>query len=184
MDQSTFAVNRINFLDALKAIRKISPKLFNSGVAKINVLPEHIELHVVGITKYLKARTENYFDVYIPLRFLYSYASTLKLEELSFTVSKGQLQCGISTVSSPEIYIRDIFHASDDNMPINFDDFDLLKYASATPEEELIRIHLAMKVLKAKSRMKSNLTEALQQLKQYRITYEDLEKLITQKFTP
>lgn len=174
----------MNFLNALKAIRKISPKYFNSGVAKINILPEQIELHVVGVTKYLKAKTENYLDVYIPLRFLYSYASTLKQEELSFTISEGQLQCGISTLSSPEICIRGIFQAKDDDMPINFDDFDLLKFASATTEEELIRYHLAMKVLNAKSRMKSHLTEALQHLGQYRITYEDLEQLITKKFTP
>ena len=91
METTTFILDRKKFNTELVSIKKLTPKFFKTGVAQIHVLPEQIELHVVGITKYISAQTEGYFDVFIPLRLLYAYSSTITTPELKYEVKNGEI---------------------------------------------------------------------------------------------
>jgi len=78
--------------------------------------------------------------------------------------------------------IRGIFNTNNDVMPLNANDFDLLKYASKASPLELDDFGLTQKVKDAQEKLTIRLHEALALLDQYRITIKDLENLILQNF--
>jgi hypothetical protein len=53
-------------------------------------------------------------------------------EELKFEVGQGEIKCSDSTFTSPEIKVRPIFNANNEVMPINANEFDLLRYADGS----------------------------------------------------
>jgi hypothetical protein len=177
VETTTFILDRKKFHSELVSIKKLTPKFFKTGVAQVNVLPDQIELHIVGITKYFSAQTEGYFDVFIPLRLLFAYSSTISTPELKFEVRQGEIRCGISTFTCPEIKIRPIFNANNDVMPLNANEFDLLRYAYKSSESELEDFGLTEPVKKAQGRLKTRLAEAIDILGYYRVTYKELENL-------
>ncbi len=67
-------------------------------------------------------------------------------------------------------------------MPLNADEFDLLKYAYKASESELADFGLTQKVNDAQEKLRIRLAEALVLLGNYHITYNDLENLIIKKF--
>jgi hypothetical protein len=182
VETTTFILDRQKFNTELLSIKKLTPKYFKTGVVQINVLPDQIELHTVGITKYLSAQTEGYCDVFLPIRILFAYSSTFSTIELKFEVKQGEIRCGDSTFTSPEIKIRPIFNADSDVMPLNAAEFDLLKYAHKVSASELADFGLTKKVKKARERLRVRLLDALVVLDQYHITYTDLENLVINKF--
>ncbi|MEI6901393.1 MAG: hypothetical protein WCL00_16065, partial [Bacteroidota bacterium] len=160
VETTTFILERKKFHAELVSIKKLTPKFFKSGIALINVLPEQIELHTVGITKYFSAQTEGYVDVFVPLRLLFAYASTMSTSELKFEVKQGEIQCGSSIFSSPDIKIRFIFNADNGILPLNASEFDLLRYAYKASESELANFGLTKNVEKAQARLTERLSQA------------------------
>jgi hypothetical protein len=182
VETTSFILDRKKFHHEMLSIKKLTPKYFKTGVAQINILPEQIEIHVVGITKYISALTEGCYDVLVPIRLLYAYSSTITTPELKFEVKPGEIRCGVSVFSSPEIKLRPIFNTNNDVMPLNADEFDLLKYAYRASESELADFGLSQKVKNAQEKLRISISEALIILGNYRITYSDLEDLIIKKF--
>jgi hypothetical protein len=182
VETTTFILDRKKFHTELLSIKKLTPKFFKTGVAQINVLPDQIELHTVGITKYFSAQTEGYWDIFIPFRLLFAYSSTMSSDELKFEVRQGEIKCGGSTFSSPEIKIRPIFNANNDGMPLNANEFDLLRYAYKSSESELADFGLSEPVKKAEERLKARIAKAVDILGYYRVTYKELENLVIKKF--
>lgn len=181
MGTISFIVDRKKFHTELLSIKKLTPKFFKTGVAQINILPEQIELHTSGITKYIDAQTEGYFDVFIPIRLLFAYSSTMSSDELTFEVSQGEIKCGSSTISSPEIKVRPLFNTNNEALIMNPSEYDLLKYALKTTDSELADFGLTELVQKAEERLKVRLTEASAILSDYRVTYKELENLVLKK---
>lgn len=182
MEITTFIIDRKKFHSELVNIKKLTPRFFKTGVAQINVLPDQIELHTVGITKYFLAQTERYWDIFVPFRLLFAYSSTTNATELKFEVRQGEIQYGGSTFSSPEIKIRPIFNANNEVMPVNANEFDLLRYAYKSSESELADFGLTEPVMKAQERFEARLAEAVDILGYYRVTYKELENLVIKKF--
>ena len=182
METTTFIIDRKKFHIELLSIKKLTPKSFKAGIAQINVLPDQIELHTVGITKYFSAQTEGYVDVFVPFRLLFAYASTMTTSELKFVVKQGEIQCGSSTFSSPDVKVRPIFIADNGVLPLNANEFDLLRYAYKASESELDNFGLTKNVDKAQERLKARLTQAFDILAYYHVTYKELENLIIKKF--
>lgn len=181
LETTSFTVDRKKFHTELLTIKKLTPKYFKSGVVQINVLPEQIELHTTGITKYIDARTEGYFDVFVPIRLLYAYSSTVLTDELTFEVRQGEIHCGGAIFSSPEIKVRPIFNANNEVLTMNSTEFALLKYSSRANETELADFGLTELVQRAEERLKTRLTEATEILSYYQVTYKELEKLVLKK---
>ena len=103
-------------------------------------------------------------------------------DELKFEVRQGEIRCGGSTFTSPEIKLRPIFNANNEGLPINANEFDLLRYAYKANESELADFGLTEPVIKANARLEAKLTEAIGILGYYHVTYKDLEKLVIKKF--
>lgn len=183
MEVTEFILNRRGLHQALQAIKKLSPSYFKHGFVKINVLPEHVEIHVVGITRYLPAQTEGYYDVYLPLRLLFAMSSTFDSFEIKFIVREGELQCGNAIFSSPEIKIRNIFDTNNDIMPLNASEFDLLKYAYKATKQEIDDFGLTQRVKNAREKLDIRLCEVAALLADYGITKSEIETLIVDKFT-
>jgi hypothetical protein len=182
VETTTFIIDRKKFHSDLLSIRKLTPKVFKMGVAQINVLPDQIELHTAGITKYFTAQTDGYWDVFVPIRLLFAYSSTMSSDELKFEIKQGEIQCGGSTFTSPEIKVRPIFNANNEVMPINANEFDLLRYAYKANESELADFGLTEPVMKARARLETRLAEAVGILGYYRVTYKELENLVLKRF--
>lgn len=182
MEATTFTLDRKKFHTELLSIKKLTPKFFKTGIAQINVLPDQIELHTVGITKYFSAQTIGYWDVFVPIRLLFAYSSTMSSDELKFEVSQGEIKCGSATFSSPEIKVHPIFNANNEGMPLNANEFDLLRYAYKSGESELTDFGLTEPVIKARKRLDVKLAEAADILGYYHVTYKELENLVFKKF--
>jgi hypothetical protein len=181
MNKSTFTLNRKKLHAELLSIKRIAPKFFKDGIVQINVLPMQIEVHVIGVTKYLPAITEGYFDIMIPLRLLYAYTSTNKDIDIKFEVKQHELKCGDSLFSHPEIKLTNIFDTNIEELPLNYDNFDLLRYAIKANDRELANMGLTGRVKAAKMNLNTAIVEASSILSSYRITYQDLETLIFNK---
>jgi len=67
-------------------------------------------------------------------------------------------------------------------MPLNANEFDLLRYAYKSSESELADFGLTEPVKKAQERFTVRLAEAIDILGYYRVTYKELENLIIKKF--
>lgn len=93
----------------------------------------------------------------------------------------GEVKCGDSVFTSPEIKVRPIFNTNNDVLPLNADEFDLLKFCLKANESDLNDLGLSQQVKNSKEKLRIRLTEALALLNTYRVTYADLDNLITKK---
>ncbi|MCK9398985.1 MAG: hypothetical protein M0Q51_03175 [Bacteroidales bacterium] len=181
MEKTVFTVVQAVLHKELTDIKKLNPRYFKKGIAQISVLPEHLELHTVGITRYIPAKTEGYFDVFIPLRFLLAYSKIESLPVLTLEVEQGVIRCGNGILTSPEIKVNNIFNATIDELPLNADEFDLLRYALRADPREIANYGLTMKVNNARDKLRVRITEAASILEGFRVSYTDLESLIMNK---
>lgn len=181
MEKTIFTVVQSLLHKELTAIKKLNPRYFKKGVAQISVLPEHLELHTVGITRIIPATTEGYFDVFIPLRHLLAYSKLESLPIVTLEIEDSEIRCGTGILTSPEIRLQNIFNSTIDELPLNADEFDLLKYALRADPREIANYGLTLKVNKAKDKLRVRITEAASILEGFRVSYKDLEDLIMNK---
>jgi len=181
MEKSVFTVAQSLLNKELADIKKLNPRYFKKGVAQISVLPEHLELHTVGITRCIAAKTEGYFDLFIPLRFLMAYSKIESLPIVTLEVEEGVIRCGNGILTSPEIKVKNIFNSTIDDLPLNADEFDLLKYSLRADPREIANYGLTMKVNNARDKMRVRIAEAVSALEGFRVSYTDLETLIMNK---
>jgi hypothetical protein len=181
MEKTVFTLSQAVLHKELVDIKKLNPRYFKKGVAQISVLPEHLELHTVGMTRHIPAKTEGYFDIFVPLRYLLAYSLIESLPIVTLEVEEGVIRCGNGILTSPEIKIKNIFNSTIDELPLNADEFELLRYALRADAREIAIYGLTMKVNNAKDKLRVRITEAASILEGFRVSYTDLENLIMNK---
>jgi hypothetical protein len=114
---------------------------------------------------------------------LFAMSLTFNTLELKFIVKEGELSCGNTIFSSPEIKIRNLFDTNNDVMPLNPQDFDLLKYAYRATVCEIADFGLTQRVKDAREKLDIRVYEALAILSDYSVTKKDLDNLILEKLS-
>ncbi len=180
--QASFTADPKAINTNLMAMARIRSGFYKTKIVQIRIVNDAIELMAQGITRRIKAKTEGEADVCIPIALLKSYLSSSSFGLVSFTFRQGELECGSSIYTSSAIEVMPVSLKQEYVLPINLNHISVLKYGFNNNESEISKMQLSATVQAAKRKMKSNILEALENLKQYDVKYEDLETIIINKF--
>jgi hypothetical protein len=179
--QSTFTVKTKELKAALNFMERVGGKFAKTTMLKISILPDNIEIGKQGMTRIVKAQTGGLADVMVPGMVLKGYLSTASAVALTFTFGNGYMQCGSSTFSSPAITIETIFNMPENDLPVNATRMSVLRFAATKTEEEVARLGLSGSIKYAKKVQREKIQKAVELLKDYEVTFEELKQLIDGK---
>ena len=179
--QAQFTVSSKEIKAAITHMERVGGKFSKTTMLKISVLPETIEISKQGMTRIVKAETDGLADVLVPGVLIKSYLSTTSVAIITFAFTNGTLQCGSSKFSSPGISIETIFNIPENDLPINASRLSVLRFAASKKPEEIERLGLSSLIVAAKRLKTEKLNKAMEILKDYEITFEELSALIDKK---
>lgn len=166
---------------SLSRIKRFNPNYFKSGIVKIRMMPGGIELSTIGIFEVVPGYTQGLAEVYVPLKLIYAFTKTYTNEEITFTFRTGEMECGSSIFSYPEIKVETWYNTPDVDLSMRPRDFELLKMGYLNLEK-VKQYNLHKEYLNAKNKMDKTIRECHGMLELYEIKKEDIEELIVQKF--
>ena len=168
-----------------KALSIIKPprnsRVRGDGMMRISVLPDAIEFFNFGVSHKITAETEGLADVILPDDLLEMYLKSLNLPIVSFTFKPGQIICGTSIRSSPAISIEPFMSVKESPLSVNADDYQILRCCHNKETKWLLEFGLANSYKSVQGRMNYNIHKAIELLKPYKVTAEDLKKVITKR---
>jgi hypothetical protein len=180
--KTTFKVDTTEINKVLKEFQKLNKRFFEKGIAKIRVMPGGIELSGEGIIKYIHGETEGLSEIFIPIKLLYTYSSTSKATEITFTIWDGELMCGSSIFTLPSIKVETWYNSSDLDLSINSNDYEILKENFFKGDDFMKKHNHLDKVEIAKKKMEISIDQAYHSLEKYRISRDDIYNLIINQF--
>ncbi len=179
--QSTFTVNTKELKAALVVMNRIGSKFSKASMLKITVLTDKIEIATQGITKILKAETDGLADISVPALLIKGYINTASSLTMQFTFKQGELKCGSSIFSSPFIRIETVFNLPENDLPINATRMSVLRFEANKSKEEIERLNLGPSITYANRTLSDKIHKALEYLKEYEVTFDELHLLIQNK---
>ncbi len=166
---------------ALSQMERVGSKFGKATLLKVSVLPDNIEIAKQGMTRIVKAQTDGLADIMVPAILLKSYLSTTPAGAITFTFTRGAVQCGSSKFSSPAITVETVFNMPENELPINATQMSLFRFSAFKTEEEINRLGMSSSIKKARSMLFKKIEKAAELLKDYEVTVEDLNHLIDGK---
>lgn len=179
--ETTFKVNRADINNVLLEFKRLQKKFYETGVAKIRVMPGGIEISGQGIYKTIHGETEGLSEVFVPLKLLYTYSSTCSTLIISFKFRDGEMQCGSSRYSLPKIKVETWFNSPDLELSINSDDFSILKEALLKGDEHMNKHNLGIRLREANAKLDISINGAFASLKGFKISKDELRNLVINK---
>jgi len=179
--QSSFTVKTKEIKAALADMNRIGSKFQKASMLKITVLPDTIEIATQGIIKILKAETDGLADISVPALLIKGYVSTASAATMQFTFKQGELKCGSSLFTSPAIRLETVFNLPENDLPINANRMSVLRYGANKSKEEIERLNLKSSITYANRTLNEKIYKALEHLKDYEVTFDELHELIQKK---
>lgn len=179
--QASFTVDPKVVNSNLIAIARIGGRFSKAKIIQIRICTDAIEIITQGITKRMKANTDGEADIYLPVSLLKTYLSSSSSGLVSFTFRQGELECGSSRYSSAAIEVTPVSLRPENILPINLNRISILRYGVNNSEAEIQKMGLTGTLKVATRKMKTNILEALEFLKEYEVKYEELEELVKKK---
>ncbi len=176
--ETSFKVEANDINKVLLEFKKLQKKFFETGNAKIRVMPGGIEISGQGIYKTVHGETDGLSEVFVPLKLLYSFSSCCKLPTISFKFRNGELECGSSLYSLPSIKVETWYNSPDLDLTINADDFSILREALLKGDEYMQKHNLGERVKISNTRLVKSVNDAYVSLKVFRITKKEIMDLI------
>lgn len=181
----TFTVNNKALAEALSRIKvahKVQGRKKKIVYCEVTVKTDGLEIQAPGIFLQVEASASG------PCKFTVAYlifskiVSSYKTETLKFTVKKGRIHIENLSFSVDTTFFRDDNILRSIQLPINYDEADLLtlNHVDYSPEE----IHfnkMDLPIEHALVKLVKDLRSASKKLKPYHISYEDLKKLVCEK---
>lgn len=181
---------QVSFTVNTKEMKKAFQRLFDlnrrtrSSVVTIVVEPDNIELKVPGVSQRVRAEGEGRADVVLPASSLDAYLKTASAATMSFVFEPGQLQCGSSIYSHAGITVEPSPVERVPDVPLNLSPLALLCFVAGKTPEEIKALNLTGQVQYTRKKLQEAVTEATEILKDYNVSYEDLQKMVEQKALP
>lgn len=178
---------QISFTVKTKEFKKALDKIFllqkRSKVAelKISVYDEEVKIEVQGITQIVKGETKGMGDVIVPSKILKAYLQTTTASVISFAFRNGELECGSSIYNSSAIQVSLSLLKPENELPINITPISLLRIATNKSPEEIKEMGLESRYNSARRRLSMKINEAVEVLKDYNVTFDELKAIIYQK---
>lgn len=179
--ETIFKINTFEINKVLLEFKRLQKKYFETGIAKIRVMPGGIEISGQGIYKSIHGETEGLSEVFVPLKLLYTFSSFCKMPTISFIVRNGELQCGSSIYSLPIIKVETWYNSPDLQLSINSDDFSILKEALLKGDESMKKHNLDERVKIANTKLIKSVNDAYASLKVFKISKNDIMNLVVAK---
>ena len=179
--ETLFTIATLDINQVLLEFKKLQRKFFESGVAKIRVMPGGIEISGQGIYKTIHGETEGLSEVFAPLKLMYSFSAYCKTKTITFTFRNGELKCGSSIYTLPSIKVETWYNSPDLNLSINADDFSILKEAMLKGDEIMKKHNLDEKVKIANTKMIKSVNDAYTSLKAFKISKAEIMELVLSK---
>ncbi len=179
--ETSFKVETKYINTVLLEFKKLQKKFFETGNAKIRVMPGGIEISGQGIYKTIHGETDGLSEVFVSLKLLYSFSSCCKLPTISYKFRNGELECGSSVYSLPSIKVETWYNSPDLDLTINADDFSILREALLKGDEYMKKHNLEERVKIANTKLIKSVNDAYTSLKAFRITKKEIENLIIEK---
>lgn len=162
-------------------MKRFNPKYFKEGIVKIRMMVGGIELSTIGFFETVPGYTLGLAEVYVPLKLIYAFSKSCLNEEITFVFRNGELECGTSTFTYPEIIVQTWYNTPEIDLSMRPRDFELLRMGHRDLEK-LKEYKLYDEYLKAKIKMDKTIRECHGMLEMYEVSKEDIEELIVQKF--
>lgn len=169
-----FKVDRKKLLSSLKVFKQMSASLYKTGNIRIRVLNQGIELFGIGLIKFIEADTETLFDVYVPLRLIYDYTNTSKVEKISFYFKEGMIKCGNFTLNSPYISLSDLGRTLADD-DVVYDDYTILKHYYNNDLDFIKHNKLESRLTDALKYLDESVNKSFKNFKDFKVKKDDLK---------
>ena len=166
----------------MKMFKRIMGKTFEPAICKIRVMPSGVEFSTAGIYRCINCNTVGLYEILVPIKLIYAYASHGQHEKMDFSFKHGEMRCGISIFSSPYIKLKNWQIASFDKLPVNYSDLDIIKLAFMEGEEYLQDHQFKDEYKNATDRLEKEIEEAANILGKYGITKADIRSMTYSKF--
>ena len=176
--KTTFNVETRDLNKVLLEFKRLQKKFFETGIAKIRVMPGGIEISGQGIYLTVHGETDGLSEVFVSLKLLYSFSSYCKLPRITFDFFNGKLQCGSSVYSLPSIKVETWYNSPDLDLSINSDDFSILREALLKGDEYMQKHNLGERVKMANTKLDKSVNDSYASLKAFRITKKEIMDLI------
>jgi hypothetical protein len=174
----SFKVGTKNINKVLLEFKKLQKNFFETGKAKIRVMPGAIEICGQGIYKTVHCETDGLGEVFVSLKLLYSFSSSCKISSISFKFRDSELECGSSVCSLPGLKVETLHNSPDLDLTINADDFSVLREAFLKGDELMQNYNLDERVKLANTNLIKSVNDAYSSLKAFRITKKEIMDLI------
>lgn len=178
--ETSFTVKSQELRKSLMRFKNFNPKYFEEGTVKIRTMPGGIELSTIGFYETVNGSTNGLAEVLAPLKLLLAFVKDNKNENISFKFRKGEMECGNSIFSYPQIAIETWYNSPDIDLSIQPTEIELLKNGYKDINT-ILKYDLYTDYIKAKNKLNKSITEAHGLLKMYKITKKDIENLIEEK---
>jgi len=180
----TFKIDTKELKSTLKKMKLAfsgqTTKMRKKAVCEITIKSRQIEIVVTGIQYLVPAESSGAAKMVVQffpfLKLLDSYPESI----LKFKVSNGMVEVGTFSFPAKTTFIENDTILRSIVLPLNYNDKDLLQLLiKGYTKEELEFNHISPAIEKARNELISNIFDALESLKQYGVTLEDLKKLVT-----
>lgn len=178
--EAAFTVARKDLLPIFRTLKKTSPKTL-TGLLKIAVLPTAIDIKTVGANWKIPAETEGLADITVPAQAVYAYVTTIASPKYTFRFTDGTMVCNTTTYSSPAIKLETFLGSADSELPVNANDYTLLRCAHQKGREWMKEYGLSVQYGSAELRIRTAITKAANLLKDFRVSRAEIEALVRQK---
>ncbi len=177
----TFKAKKKELKKAISIVNFKNKRIISDGMMRISVLPDAVEFFNHGVSHKVAAETEGLADVIMPDDLLQVYLDSLNLPIVSFTFKQGQIICGSSIRETPAIRLETFMTTKESPLPVNADDFTILKCCHNRELTWLLEFDLANSYKSVQGRMNYNIHKAIEILQPYKVTASDLKEIINRR---
>ena len=180
--QTSFCVAKKDLKMALR-VMNLSIKYNSRGDMNITVLPDAVEFKNHGVTHRIAASTDGLADIVLPFKILDTYLTSSTLHKIRFKFRNGVLVYGSSTYVNNSIKVRSMFNTKVSDLPVNADNFTVLKFCNGKSRDELDKSGILAIMDFASRCLDRDIEEAVKLLKKYKVKDSDIREMIKQKIT-
>lgn len=166
----------------LKIIQKVYKGRKKALMCEVTVKDGCIEISVPGLFQVLSAQSSGACKFTLPFTFFTKVVATYEMKFINFIVTAGKVEMENFICKANTTFFEDDSVLRSLQLPINFQDGDLLPLSAAGyTVEELQFNHMVPQIERAKKRLVKDLQAASQMLAGYNISYLELKAFVCKK---
>lgn len=180
----------LRFTAAKKEILK-TMKIVKTGLPKggrkkeinieLQIGMNKVVMEIPGVSFEFYGKTVGLGKAFLPFLQFESMVKDSGVEEITVIVEAGKARVGKFTASNPAITISHVENIISIDLPVNYTLIDLIALKHRYSLEDLMANNFIKLIEDAEEKREANVHKALQLLKPFGITYEDLNFVIEKK---